>query len=93
MQTITTKYLGATTFHGARVKASHTAGAVTVTLPWDYALNADANHREAARALVEKLTWDGEWVGGCLNGAGNVYVLISGPAIDGFRVDAKKVVA
>lgn len=87
MQMITTKYLGATDRRSARVKASHTAGAVTVTLPWDCELTVEANHCRAAAALAVKLDWHGEWVGGCLNARGNVYVLVTGKTIDGFRVD------
>lgn len=90
MQTITTKYLPATNFRGARVKASHTAGAQSVTLSWDYGLNSEANHRMAASALAHKLDWAGEWIGGCLNERGNVYVLVTGDTIDGFRVDEQR---
>ena len=89
MQTITTKYLPATNYRGARIKAAHTAGTVTVTKTYDYELNADANHREAARELATKLNWGGEWVGGCLSDRGNVYVLVTG-VIDGFRVEGTK---
>lgn len=90
MQTITTKYLPATNSRGARVKAGHTAGAHTVTLSYDYTLNSEANHRMAAAALAVKLDWHGEWIGGCLNASGNVYVLVSGATIDGFRVDEQR---
>jgi hypothetical protein len=55
MQAILTKYLGPTNFRGARIKASAQAGSVTV--PWDYELNVEKNHQQAAEALCEKLGW------------------------------------
>tara|TARA_R110000787_G_scaffold205422_1_gene315821 strand:- start:226 stop:486 length:261 start_codon:yes stop_codon:yes gene_type:complete len=55
MATITTKFLGPTTYRGARVKAACQAG--TVTLSWDYALNQDGNHCTAAIALSKKVDW------------------------------------
>ena len=90
MQTITTRYFGATNFRGARIKAMHTAGAHTVTIPYDYALSSEGNHRLAAASLATKLDWHGEWVGGCLDARGNVYVLVTGETIDGFRVDEQR---
>jgi len=93
MQTITTKYFGPGNRRGARIRAAHTAGAHTVTLPWDHEYDAETNHRRAAVALAVKLGWDGEWIGGCLNARQNVYVLVSGAMIDGFRVDPPRVPA
>jgi hypothetical protein len=55
-QAITTKYLCPTNHRGARVKATAQAGSVTVS--WDYALNADGNHTAAAQALAEKMGWN-----------------------------------
>jgi len=64
MQTITTKYLGPTNHKGSRFKATHTGGFTSVTLPYDYELEAEENHRIAARALAAKLNWEGEYTGG-----------------------------
>jgi len=76
-QAITTKWLAPTNSRGSRVKASAAAGSVTVQ--WDYALNVDANHMAAARALVEKMGWGGQWVGGSMPGwLGYVFVGITG---------------
>ena len=61
-QAIVTKYLGATDFRGARVKATAYAGSVTVS--WDDALNVEANHSRAAEALATKWGWTGKWFGG-----------------------------
>jgi hypothetical protein len=63
-QAITTKYLGPTNSRGSRVKATASAG--SVTLSWDHALDSDENHRAAALALAAKFGWDGEWIGGGL---------------------------
>ena len=77
MQAITTKYLGATNFRGARVKATCQAGSITVS--WDCAGNVDENHDLAARALIVKLGWNADcyeqWHRGALpDGTGNEYV-------------------
>lgn len=56
-QAITTKYLSATNHRGERVKATAQAGSVTVS--WDYELNTEANHKAAAKALSDKMGWDG----------------------------------
>lgn len=73
-QAIITKYLGATNYRGARVKAT-AAGRATITIPWDDALDVDPNHAAAARALALRMGWLGVWVVGGAN-VGNVYVNI-----------------
>lgn len=73
MQYITTKTLGPTSTKGARVVACASYAPAKVTLAWDYAVEADANHDAAAKALAEKLGWKGQWVRGGSN-TGNVYV-------------------
>jgi len=73
LQAITTKYLGPTDHRGSRIKARCAAGSVTV--PWDYALNADANHVAAARALCEKLQWPYEFESGRDHNQNGVHVL------------------
>lgn len=83
MQAIVTKYLGPTNYRGSRVKATCQAG--SLILPWDDALDVEANHDMAASALRTKLGWDlnvhGERAGtrkmcrGALpDNTGNVYV-------------------
>ena len=63
MVAIQTKWLGPTDYRGSRVKA-FTESRLNVTVHWDHALNVEDNHRAAARALAEKMGWDGKWIGG-----------------------------
>lgn len=58
MQAIKTKYLGATDYRGARVKATSDAGQITI--PWSYDLGTEANHDSARKALQLKLAVNGE---------------------------------
>ena len=75
-QAIVTKYLGPTNVCGSRVKATASAG--SVTLHWDDSLNSDANHARAAKALADKYGWEGIWFeGGMPEGKGNVYVSVA----------------
>jgi hypothetical protein len=55
MQAIVTKYLGATNYRSARVKATCQGG--SNTLVWDDALDVDGNHDKAAFFLARKLGW------------------------------------
>ena len=72
MQAIATRYLGPTNSRGSRIKASCSAG--TITLPYDYA-ERDGGHYAAAVALIRKLGWEnnGTWYRGETTN-GNVYV-------------------
>jgi hypothetical protein len=78
MQAITTKYIGPTNVRSSKVKATAQAG--SLTLHWDDGLNADDNHKRAARALADKLSWYGRWVSGWTSGANQmcVWVCIAG---------------
>lgn len=71
---IQTKFLGPTNCRGSRVKA-YTETKLSVTVSWDHALNPPDNHARAAKALVEKMEWGGEWVGGA-SGDGKGYVFV-----------------
>jgi hypothetical protein len=74
MQAITTKYLGATNYRCSRIVASAQAGRIIV--PWDHALDVEANHNAAAIALCDKYGWTGRLIGGGLpSGKGNAYVM------------------
>ena len=55
MRAIVTKYIGPGNVRGSRVKATASAG--SVTLRWDDSLNSDQNHYAAARALETKYGW------------------------------------
>jgi len=54
-QAIEVKYLGETTHHGERFKATAKGG--SITLPFNYQLNQRHNELAAAIALVEKMEW------------------------------------
>ncbi len=58
MQAIVTRYLGATNYRGARIKATADAGSVTISYP--YELSGEDVHRAAADVLLVKLGWDVE---------------------------------
>ncbi len=53
MQAIITKYLPATDYREARIKATCSSGSVTILYPHE--LSGQAVHRAAAEALVAKL--------------------------------------
>lgn len=74
MKALTTAYHGPTNTRGSRVSAK--CGAGRVSIEWDDALNSDANHDAAARALLTKLKWTGTWARGSVadNAPGYVYV-------------------
>jgi len=76
-QAITTKYLGPTNTRGSRIKATAAGGSITI--PYDNAGSADSSHAKAAKALADKLGWDGLWTaGGLPSQDGNVYVWVDG---------------
>jgi hypothetical protein len=66
MDTIETRFIGATNTKGSRVKATTLGNNVqSITLSYDHALNAWDNHRAAAEALIDKLGWwDTSFYGG-----------------------------
>lgn len=75
MKAITTKYLGPTNTHGARIAATDGDGN-RVVVSYDYAMTRDTRHDEAARALCAKLGWTGRLMRGSVKG-GCVYVWAS----------------
>jgi len=72
-QAIETKYLKATNVRGARIKATALAGSLTVGYDWE--LDAAGNHAAAAQALIARLEWTGTFAQGG-NAAGNGYVFV-----------------
>lgn len=83
-QAIITKYHGPTNVRGSRVSAKAWAG--RVILSWDHALNSQDNHIAAAKALADKLAWEGKWHGGgSPDLSGFAFVLEDS---DGFEVGA-----
>lgn len=81
MKAIITKYIGPTDSRGSRFKATAEGGLGTplsITVPYNYALNEEQNHAAAAHALAEKHNWHGKWVGGGHpDGKHNVWVMVS----------------
>ena len=76
-QAIETRYLGASNTKGTRIKATAFGGSVTVG--YDYALDAQDNHRAAADALIAKLGWTGTFAqGGNVTGTGYYFVNVEG---------------
>lgn len=55
MQAIQTRYFGPTNVRGSRIKATASAGSITVG--YDHALNSEKNHEAAAIALIAKMEW------------------------------------
>ena len=78
---IETRYLGATNYKSARIKARVTIGRPSdkhresLTLPYNYELNATENHRAVAEILGKKVfTYPNQLVGGEIEN-GYVWVL------------------
>lgn len=63
MKAIKTTYLVCTNNRGTRIKATD-GNKNSVTLSWDHELDADENHKAAAKALCEKMNWKGELIMG-----------------------------
>lgn len=61
-QAIVTKYIPPTNTRCSRIKASAWVGSVTIS--WDYSLDVEENHLAAAKALADKYSWRGNFVGG-----------------------------
>jgi hypothetical protein len=86
MQAIITKYIGPTNTRGARYKA--TAAAASVTMTGTNVLTIAGNHMRAAEALVRKLGWDGQWIGGdSPDGTGYVFVCLSSDLDRAFYIE------
>ena len=64
MQTITVKYLSPTNTRGTRYKTTHTGACKSLTISADYSLDFEGNCIAAAKALAEKLGWQGDYIGG-----------------------------
>lgn len=62
MQAIRTRYYGPTNTRGSRIVAKCEAG--TLSMPYDYSLDADQNHAKAAQLLVDRLQWGDVYHGG-----------------------------
>ena len=77
MQTITTKHLSATNTKGSRIKATASGGA-SHTIPFDYGLDGPQQaHGKAAESLINRLAWNGVWVGGTLDKTGDRMIWVN----------------
>ena len=63
MQYIKTRYLPATNNTGSRIKATASNGQ-TLTISYDYELNEEPLHAQAALRLAARLGWSAEYAAG-----------------------------
>ena len=61
MQAIQTKFLGATSNNGSRLKAKCQSG--SITWDWNYSLSDEENNRQAALSLIKKMGWKNTLLG------------------------------
>jgi len=64
MQTIETKYHGATNVRGSRISATASGASIRICVSYDHSLNSEDNHKAAALQLMDKLNWHGQYIGG-----------------------------
>jgi len=90
MQTITTKYIQATTNHGSRIKATSSNG-ISVTCAYEYGMSHEENHEEVAMRLAERLEWDYDFAVGDTK-TGYVFVPVDHSRLltVKHRIDSKK---
>lgn len=72
MQAIRTRFLGPTNTRPARMVAECQARRIVV--PYDHATSVPENHRFAARQLILRQEWAGEWIAGDLPDGSTVWV-------------------
>lgn len=78
MKAITTKFFGAANHRGFRIKAIEPDG-ISVTIPYDHAIDSQENHARTAIALCRKLGWRGT-LGAGYTKTGMVFVWIDNEA-------------
>ncbi len=64
MQTIETKYIGATNFRGSRIVATASGSGKFVRIPYDSGQADENMHMTAAVMLCNKLNWEGKLIAG-----------------------------
>jgi hypothetical protein len=74
MQAIETKYLPVTNTRPSRIKASCDASSIIVA--WDYSLDIEENHINAASKLCKKLEWNKTIISGCLPSGNYAHVFL-----------------
>lgn len=75
MQAIQVKYLAATNTKGTRLKAFCMQDHITIN--YCHSLNKQQNAIVAVTGLLQKLEWEGNWVGGEINNGSYVFVRIA----------------
>lgn len=73
MKAITTKFMGPTDFRGSRIRAFTEDQSITV--PYEYEGHPEEAHEKAARALMDKMRWQADLLGGGVKG-GYVWVMV-----------------
>ena len=81
MQAIITKYIPCTNTRGSRIQAK--CEAKTIYFSYDHSLSVENNHIAAAKELIKKLNWGGEWVNG---GTATGYVFVCTEYCEKFEV-------
>lgn len=79
MQAIRTQYHGPANVRGSGFTV--TSAAKTMRVGYDHRLSVEANHREAARAMISALNWEEAmdykgFVSGCLKDGSYTHVLV-----------------
>lgn len=74
MKAISTRYHGPTNTRGSRISASDLDGN-RVSIPYPHELSGEAVHRAAAEALMAKMQWTGQIIGGAVK-HGYVFVFV-----------------
>jgi len=64
MQTIETKYVGATNYRGSRIIATASGNSIKFTVSYDSGQPDENMHKTAAIGLCNKVGWEGEMIGG-----------------------------
>jgi len=64
MQTIETKYVGATNYRGSRIIATASGSDTKITVSYDSGQPDEDMHEMAAIELCIKLGWEGKMIGG-----------------------------
>lgn len=92
-QSILTKFIAPTNTRVSRVKAVQSGWesdgvrrCASVTLEWDYALNANQNHIAAAEILAAQLGWRGRFVMASLGAQSKFAFVFAWDDGDGFKL-------
>lgn len=76
MQSIETRYIGATNTKPSRIVARCEAGRIVTSKHHNSASDVSDDHRCAAMELILKLGWHGHWVQGAVPSLRNGYVFV-----------------